>query len=179
MVLMTTGGGPAAYSGRGVNPSLNAILAPIQHGVFWFNGFRTLEPFIAWGAARVSDQDRVQYLEQLKSRLQGIFDEVPIELPPLAEFPQFGPDTKKRFKVVVSRKQAADDAYRARISEERARVAELRRTGFVLEDVFSPADAEVWRGFLTVRARSEEEVQEKLATLPLAYNLNFEIHELG
>jgi N-ethylmaleimide reductase len=34
MVIMTTGGGYDSYGGYGVNPPLDTILAPIQHGVF-------------------------------------------------------------------------------------------------------------------------------------------------
>ncbi len=179
MVLMTTGGGPLVYSGRGVNPSLQSILAPIQHGIFWFNGFRPLEPFIAWSAARISDAERTAYLDQLRTRLESIFEERPLELPPLADFPQFGRDIKKRFKVVIRRKAQPDQAYLAKVPQEKARVAELRRAGFILEDVFSVPEAESWRGFLTVRAESEDEVKAQLNTLPLAYNLNFEIYEIA
>jgi NAD(P)H dehydrogenase (quinone) len=178
LVVMTTGGGPVAYSGRSVDLALSAILGPIHQGVFWFNGFLPVEPFVAWSPARVSGVERAAYLEQLKTRLRNIFDEAPIQLPRLADFPQNGLDTKKRFKVVISHKQAPDDAYRARIPEERARVAELRRIGFVLDEDFSPPDAAVWRGFWTVRASSADEVKEKLRTLPLAYNLDFEIYEV-
>jgi NAD(P)H dehydrogenase (quinone) len=179
MVLMTTGGGPAGYAGNGVNPPLSSILAPIQHGIFWFNGIRPLEPFIAWNPARITDGERAGYLEQLKKRLQGVFEEVPYQLPPLSDFPQFGPDTKKRFQVVVSRTRAPDDSFLAKIPQERARLTELRREGFILEDAFSPPDAKEWRGFLRVRAASKEEAREKLGTLPLADRLDFEIYELA
>jgi len=178
MVLTTTGGGPIAFSGRGANPAFNSILAPIQHGIFWFNGFRPLEPFIAWSAARVTEEERQGYLDQLKARLKGIFEEDPIILPPLADFPQFGTDSKQRFKVIIRRKQPVDEAYLAKVPQERARIAELRRDGFILDDVFSPPGAEAWRGFLTVRAESQDEARATLNTLPLAYNLDFEIHEV-
>ncbi len=46
LVIMTTGGGPAVYNGWGQNPSLDAILIPIQHGIFWFNGFLPLARII-------------------------------------------------------------------------------------------------------------------------------------
>lgn len=178
LALMTTGGSSVAYSGRSVDLALSSILAPIHQGVFWFNGFLPVEPFVAWSPARVSGVERTAYLEQLKTRLRTIFDEAPIQLPPLADFPQNGLDTKKRFKVVISRKQAPDEACRALIPEEKARVAELRRIGFVLDEAFTSTDAEVWRGFFTARAGSVDEVREKLGTLPLAFNLNFEIYEV-
>ena len=178
MVLITTGSGPVAFSGRGANPAFTSILAPIQHGIFWFNGFLPMEPFVAWSAARVTDEDRRVYLGQLKVRLKDIFNESPINLPPLADFPQFGVDAKKRFKVVIRRKQSRDEFHLARIPLEETRLAGLRRSGFILDDVFSPPDAEIWRGFLTVRAESQDEVSARLKTLPLAHDLDFEIFEL-
>jgi hypothetical protein len=54
LIPMTTGGGPAAVSGHGVNPSLRSILSPIQHGLFWFNGFLPLDPFVVWSPARLT-----------------------------------------------------------------------------------------------------------------------------
>ncbi|MBT9331667.1 NAD(P)H-dependent oxidoreductase [Paracidobacterium acidisoli] len=179
MALMTTGALPVAFSGRGVSPAFTAVMAPIQHGVFWFNGFQPLEPFVAWGAARASDDTRAEYLEKLRARLPGIFDEAPIVLPPFQDFPQWGPDTKKRFRVVLRRKNGPDPERETLLPAERAQMAEFRRTGFVLDEAFTASDAAEWRGFLTVRAGSADEVQEKLATLPLARSLEFEVFEVG
>jgi NAD(P)H dehydrogenase (quinone) len=179
LVMMTTGGGQDAYSDRGVNPSLSAILAPIQHGIFWFNGFLPLEAFVAWSAGRVSERERDVYLELLRSRLSGIFQEAPLQLPPLADFPQFGPDTKRLFKVLITREGVPDDEYYSLIPAEKIRVAELRRAGFILDQSFSPSEHQNWRGFLTVRARSMDEVNSLLMTLPLAPKLSFELHEVA
>src|SRR5215510_5331375 len=93
LILMTTGGGPAAVSGRGVNPSLRSILNPIQHGIFWFNGFLPRDPFVVWSPARLTDEARGHWLASLRNRLTDIFEERPIQLPPLSDFPQFGLDT--------------------------------------------------------------------------------------
>lgn len=101
MVIMTTGGGPDAYGGYGVNPALEDILVPIHHGVFWFNGFLPLEPFVAWSPVRVSDEQRTDYLDSLGKRLTGLFSEEPRQLPPLADFPNFGVDRQKRFLLSV------------------------------------------------------------------------------
>jgi NAD(P)H dehydrogenase (quinone) len=179
MVLMTTGGVPASYGGRGVNPPLRAILEPINHGVFWFNGYEPLEPFVAWSVARVGDEERAGYLTSLRERLAGIFEEKPLELPPLQDFPQFGLDTKKRFVVSLHLKRVIDEALLAKVPEERAHIAEMQRTGFLLEYGFSPNTAAVWRGFLTVRAATEAEVLERLHRLPMAEDLEFEVVELA
>ncbi len=102
MVLMTTGGGPPAYDGHGVNPSLESILTPIHHGIFWFNGFRPLDPFVAWSPARIGKAERKAFLIALESRMTGIFEEEPRTLAPLADFPNFGPDRLSRFQLTVS-----------------------------------------------------------------------------
>jgi NAD(P)H dehydrogenase (quinone) len=177
MILMTTGGGAQSFGGRGVNPSMDTILAPIQHGVFWFNGFQPLEPFIAWGVARASDADRAGYLEQLRKRLTRVFEEPPIQLPPLADFPRFGTDQKKRYVVVVTRNAPLDEAMRALVPAEVAHLAELKKSGYLVSQALGPATAQPWRGFLTFRAESVDEVQAQLATLPLPAWLEFEIHE--
>jgi len=176
LILMTTGGGPNATSGRGVNPPLRSILAPIQHGVFWFNGFLPLDPFVAWSPARMADDARAGCLDRLRARLAGIFDEAPIHLPPLTDFPQFGLDTKKRFMVVVTRPAGARDADEAALPSA---LGPLVRSGFVLDQAFTPSGAQSWRAFLTVRASSHEDVCAGVATLPGACQLGFEVHEIA
>ncbi|MEM9568791.1 MAG: hypothetical protein AAF974_10835 [Cyanobacteria bacterium P01_E01_bin.34] len=37
LAIVTTGGRAVAYDGWGLNRSMNDILLPIQHGIFWFN----------------------------------------------------------------------------------------------------------------------------------------------
>jgi NAD(P)H dehydrogenase (quinone) len=179
LALMTTGGSQLAFSERGVDPHFSSVMAPIQHGIFWFNGFQPLEPFVAWGATRASDDTRAEYLEKLRARLLGIFDEAPIELPPLSDFPQHGADTKKRFRVVLRRKNGPDPERENLLPAERAQMAEFRRTGFVLNQAFTAPDAAEWRGFLSIRAASADEVRTKLSTLPLARSLEFEVFEIA
>jgi NAD(P)H dehydrogenase (quinone) len=47
MVVMTTGGPATAYAPGGLHPALERVLAPIHHGIFWFNGYSPLPPFVA------------------------------------------------------------------------------------------------------------------------------------
>jgi hypothetical protein len=178
MVLMTTGGGPDVYGGYGVNPSLATVMAPVQHGVFWFNGFLPLAPFVAWSPARISPEERAKYLAALDARLENILTEPPQVLPPLADFPNWGKDTKKRFMVTVTRVAPKDEKFQSLIAAELAHLAEWRRLGFVLDfRMMSPA-AEPWRAFMLVRETDAGTVQKHLATLPLAPWLEFEIAEV-
>jgi NAD(P)H dehydrogenase (quinone) len=179
LVLMTTGGGEKTYGGRGVNPALGEILAPIQHGIFWFNGFQPLEPFVAWSVAHISDEDRQQILTRLRARIATIFDESPLELPRLEDFPGYNVlDLKKRFAVTITRRSKPDAAYHDLVGAERKRVADLRRSGFVTSAAFSADGEPEWRAFFEVRAASRKEAQRELQTLPLARYLDFQIIEI-
>ncbi len=179
LVLLTTGGGPDVYGGYGVNPPLTTILAPVQHGTFWFNGFLPLAPFVAWSPARISPEERSNYLEALAMRLQDINTEQPLVLPPLADFPGWGKDSKKRFMVTVTRTQPVDEKFKSLIPAEQSHLAEWRRLGLVLEFHMMPPQAEPWRAFMLIRETDAAAVQKQLATLPLAPWLSFETVEVS
>lgn len=178
LVIMTTGGGPDVYSGWGVNPSMDVILGPIQHGIFWFNGILPLEPYIAWSPARISDVERKDLLRSLDHRLRTVFDESPIQLPPLADFPSWGRDAKKRFVVTAERSIAPDDRFRELVQAEREMLDDWRRTGSLLDFTMAAPDDPHWRAFFKVRASSRAEVDSLLAKLPLADYLQFEVSEI-
>ena len=178
MVLMTTGGGPSAYDGWGLNPSLDTIMAPIQHGIFWFNGFLPLEPFVAWSPVRVSDEQRAGYLKSLDSRMEKLFEESHQHLPPMSDFPNWGHDAKNRYFVVVSLKRERDDRYYELVTSEQAMLAEWERQGKLFEFVKSDSNDANWRAFLKLRATDSQEVETMLRELPLADYLKFETTEL-
>lgn len=179
LVLMTTGGGPDVYGGYGVNPSLATILAPVQHGVFWFNGFLPLAPFVAWSVARISAEERAGYLSSLDARLQALGSEQPQVLPPLADFPGWGKDAKKRFMVTVTRLKPMDDTFKSLIPAEQAHLAEWRRLGLLLDFRMMPPASEPWRAFISFRETDAAAVRQHLDTLPLAPWLGFEIVEVS
>ena len=77
MIIMTTGGNSGAFGAPGIHPSLETILAPIEHGIFWFNGFVPLNPFIAFQPARITHDERTTYLQALSERLQRVDHEQP------------------------------------------------------------------------------------------------------
>jgi hypothetical protein len=176
---LTTGGGPDVYGGYGVNPSLATILAPVQHGVFWFNGFLPLTPFVAWSPARITPQERAKYLDELQARLQNIATEPPQVLPPLADFPGWGKDTKKRFMVTVTRIKPMDAQFKSLIPAEQAHLTEWRRLGLVLDFRMMSPTAEPWRAFMLFREIDATTVKKHLGTLPLAPWLEFDIAEVS
>jgi NAD(P)H dehydrogenase (quinone) len=178
LILMTTGGGQAMYGGFGANPSLTAILAPVQHGVFWFIGFLPLEPFVAWSPARISPEERQVYLEKLDQRLRSLDTDKPQILPPLSDFPDTGKDTKKRFMVTCFMAKAADETYEKLVQKEIKHVAEFKRQGLILASYIGNPANPPWHAFLVFRETSADAVRKHLETLPLASYLNFEVTEL-
>jgi NAD(P)H dehydrogenase (quinone) len=179
LVIMTTGGRPDNYGGNGVNPAMESILTPVQHGIFWFNGILPLDPFIAWSPAHLNTADRAKILTRLDTRLTNLFTEAPVQLPPLADFPDWGLDSHSRFMVTATRTKPIDTAYTALTPAELAHVEQLKRQGILLNLVMTPRTAADWRAYLTIRATDRAEVAATLAQLPLATYLQFEIQLLA
>ena len=110
MVLITTGGAKSTYDRKGLHPELDTILAPIHHGIFWFNGFSPLQPFVAWAAAHGSDADRKRLLDQWQNRLKGLFQERTIQLPRLADFDEDTfRDRVPRYMVMLTGRRSSED----------------------------------------------------------------------
>ncbi|MBI4905596.1 MAG: NAD(P)H-dependent oxidoreductase [Acidobacteria bacterium] len=179
MVIMTTGGGAASFGGYGMNLSLESVLKPIEHGIFWFNGFLPLEPFVAWHPARISQEERQTCLAQLDVRLQCLHRETHRQFPLRRDFVANGTDQKKRFMVVVTRKGPPDERYFARVRDEVRCLARLKREGFLLASHAGPRETESWKGFLVFREANLDQVKLHLSELPLAPFVEFEITELA
>lgn len=178
MVLMTTGGAASKYGPGGLHTPMELVLAPIHLGIFGFNGFAPLPPFVGWAAAHGADEDRRATLDKLRTRARGIFTEPVIELPPVADFdPEKGTDMVPRFLVTVTRARPMDEVYAALLSAEDAYLKDLRRRGKLLslQVASEKADPAAWRCFLLIRDRNEEAVRQLCQGLPLAGYLAFEI----
>lgn len=77
LIMMTTGGPEMAYNG-GKNGELETILFPIHHGMFYFTGMTVLPPFISFGPARKTDEERKDELVRLNSYLTTLETMTPI-----------------------------------------------------------------------------------------------------
>ena len=80
LLSVTTGGPESAYAKGGWNGDIHAILRPIQRGMLHFTGFEVLAPNLCFGPARVTPDQRTQWLKDYEARLRGIMDEKPIEV---------------------------------------------------------------------------------------------------
>ncbi len=178
LVIFTAGSGAGAYNGWGLNPAMESLLQPIQHGIFWFNGFLPLEPFIAWSPARISEAERTVFLDKLAERIKKIFVEEPYRLPLMADFQNFTKDAQQRFMVVVKHSKPMDDNYKKLIPHEAECVQQLKKEGILLSLEMSSLEDPNWRAFIRMRAPSEDEVRKHLKRLPLLAYLSFEITRL-
>jgi hypothetical protein len=181
MVLMTTGGSAAKYSPGGLFPTIENVLAPIHHGIFWFNGYSPLPPFVAWEAAHGTDADRHTTLEELRKRMNVVLTEPVIELPRVADFdPNMAVDIIPRFMVTIKRTRAPDAHYAKQVPAEIEHLQVLHRKGKLLslQVAQSQTDPAGWRCFLLIRERSADLVRGLCEALPLASYLSFEITPL-
>ncbi len=172
MVSMTTGGPQEMFSGWGLDPSLESILRPIQHGVFWFTGFEVLEPFIAWRAGRATAEEHAAYLDAYEERLKRLFTDPVIRYTHLADCDEKYVDQRPRFMAAWTWHGPDSPEVDRLIVEERRVLAGWRRDGVLLER-FIAADQE--SGWLIVTARDEEAAKALLATLPLHEWLRFTV----
>jgi len=88
MLAITTGGPGPVYGPGAINGDMDQILYPIQHGILYFCGFQVLPPFIAWGPARLSDDERRGVLAQYRARLLTLDTQTPLPFHPLGHFDQ-------------------------------------------------------------------------------------------
>jgi NAD(P)H dehydrogenase (quinone) len=77
-LTFTTGGPELAYGPNGKNGSLDVILYPIQHGMFYFAGMKTLPPFVCFSPVRMDDNTRTNELLKYKNYLSSIDDKIAI-----------------------------------------------------------------------------------------------------
>lgn len=76
-LTLTTGGPDISYNG-GKNGSLETILFPIQHGMFYFTGMTVLPAFISFGPARKSNDELKTEITRYEKYLGEIETQKPI-----------------------------------------------------------------------------------------------------
>ncbi len=79
MLSFTTGGPPATYGPNGKNGDLHELLRHVQYGMLHYIGMDVLPPFVAYGAARVTPEQRTAYLADYRQRLVTLESTAPIE----------------------------------------------------------------------------------------------------
>jgi NAD(P)H dehydrogenase (quinone) len=77
MCSVTVGGSAPMYSERGAYGPIERALWPIHHGILGFVGFGVLEPFVVYGPARLSDEQRSATLSAYRERVLAL-ETVPV-----------------------------------------------------------------------------------------------------
>jgi NAD(P)H dehydrogenase (quinone) len=86
MCSVTTGGPAVMYGPDGLNGDIRQILFPINHGILRFTGFDVLPPFIAYGAARITEAERKACLDRYRETVLGLSRLTPIAYPSLRDY---------------------------------------------------------------------------------------------
>jgi NAD(P)H dehydrogenase (quinone) len=72
MLALATGGPQPVFSPGGRNGAMGPLLYPIQHGVLSFVGLEVLPPFVAYGAAHVTQEERAATLRSFRERMRTL-----------------------------------------------------------------------------------------------------------
>jgi NAD(P)H dehydrogenase (quinone) len=80
LLSLTTGGTAHDYEKEGLQGDIHNMLKPIHRGIFRFTGFSVLQPFVVYGPARLSADQRKEELDRWKNRLLEVFSETPVEV---------------------------------------------------------------------------------------------------
>ncbi len=77
-LTITTGGPEQSFFPKGRNGDLDKILYHINHGMLYFTGMQTLEPFVVYGPSRISNEERITKLEEYSAYLDNVKNLKPI-----------------------------------------------------------------------------------------------------
>ncbi len=75
LLCVTTGGTPARFSADGVYGEIDRALWPVQRLTLDYMGLEAEAPFVCYGAPRVGDEGRAEYLAAWRERLETLLEE--------------------------------------------------------------------------------------------------------
>ncbi|WP_460499243.1 NAD(P)H-dependent oxidoreductase [Glycomyces tarimensis] len=78
MVVVTAGAGEPHLSDRGINGSIDDLLFPIHHGVFFYTGMQVLPPVVIPSAVRLDEDGYADAAGRLRHRLETLETTEPI-----------------------------------------------------------------------------------------------------
>ncbi|MCY1547930.1 hypothetical protein D9M68_840130 [compost metagenome] len=117
MLCITTGTAGTLYEPNGIDGDLHHVLWPIHTGMLGYTGFTVLPPFAAWMPARVSEQERTEYLQNYANHLQDMDQLEPLYFHPWEDY-----DKTQRLKPGVIAKSGVQ--WNPRADQGRAEAAE-------------------------------------------------------
>ncbi|NLU70904.1 NAD(P)H-dependent oxidoreductase [Streptomyces sp. HNM0574] len=78
LIVTSVGAREASFGPGGIHGHIDDILFPLQHGTFWYTGMAPLEPFVVYGADRLTDTEYAHRAHELGQRLRGLPEERPV-----------------------------------------------------------------------------------------------------
>ena len=86
LVSLTLGGQSHMFGADGVHGPLDDMLRHLLRGTLGYLGFEVMAPFVGWHVPYVSQEARVELLDQYRSRLLSLDSETPLAFPSLDDF---------------------------------------------------------------------------------------------
>lgn len=78
IIVTSMGGSEHTVSPRGINGSLDELLFPIQHGLFWYTGMAALPPVLIPSADRMTEKAYLAAEVELIRRMKSLFVTAPV-----------------------------------------------------------------------------------------------------
>ncbi|MCH6160921.1 NAD(P)H-dependent oxidoreductase [Streptomyces marispadix] len=78
LVVTSVGARESGFGPRGIHGHVDDVLWPMLHGTFWYTGMAPYEPFVVYGADRLTDPVRDRYARALRERLRTLPDAEPL-----------------------------------------------------------------------------------------------------
>lgn len=173
MVITTTGAPGNMYMERGINPALDVILTPIEHGTFWFIGFEPLPPIIVHSADRSSEEERASALTRVERYFAELGEKTPRRLPHTTEFEGgfFGDDLHRRWIIDANINSDADKA------DLLGGIDRYSKGGIIRGSQLGSSTSSPQRLWLTVRAADWHRAESELDPVLRYLSINT-VHEL-
>jgi NAD(P)H dehydrogenase (quinone) len=89
MCSVTVGSLAPIYSERGIYGDISLTMYPIHHGTLGFTGLTVVEPFVVYGPARVTAEERLVYLSRYRERILQMRQAPSIAGPKIADYEGF------------------------------------------------------------------------------------------
>ena len=78
LVVTSVGARAPGFGPRGIHGYVGDVLWPLLHGTFWYTGMAPHEPFVVYGADRLTAEEYGGYASALRARLRALPQEAPI-----------------------------------------------------------------------------------------------------
>lgn len=79
MLITCAGGWESHYGARGINGSMEDLLFPIQHGIFFYAGYQVLPPFVVYNTHRIDEAGFAEESRKLQERVRSFGQTEPIK----------------------------------------------------------------------------------------------------